>query len=541
MSTGIAKIDSAAVPSEPEPTFESGQRLAFWLFVSVSTVMFFVYAYLGRHIWFSVGATGDDWDFLAHRGINVHDLLASHGGHLVALPLVVYRALFNIFGLRSYRPYQILAIALHITAGGLLRVLMRRRAVNPWIATATASLFVCFGSAGQDILWAFQIAFSGALVLGLAQLLCADHDGGIDRRDWIGLGLGLAALFCSGVAVAMIGVVGVAALIRRGWRVAAFHVAPLALVYAAWSLHYGDSIITKNKFDIVRWDGSGIWSAFGQLGQIPPIGFILAALLVTGLVLAWRAVDGAERRRRMALPIGLLAGVLGFLTTSGITRAWAGVRFAGTSRYMHIVAALLMVPLAMAADELVRRRRLLLPVVLVALVVGIPGNLSKTTDSFAGPGVFDAYRQMIFSIPRMATANEVPSDLRPEPNQGAPVTMRWLLAGVKAGWLPKPRPLTAAEFATNTLRLSLYETDNGSARGCPALTGPTVRDLAKGKSLVIQGRVLVQLLPTSTRVLSGQVTFGNTFFGPPGPRTATAILQPLALRIVPKSPGASAC
>ena len=55
-----------------------------------------------------------------------------------------------------------------------------------------AASFVLFGPGEDNILWAFQIGFAGALVLGLTQLMLADHDGPIDRRDWLGLLAGLA-------------------------------------------------------------------------------------------------------------------------------------------------------------------------------------------------------------------------------------------------------------------------------------------------------------------------------------------------------------
>ena len=153
-----------------------------------------VYIVAARKIWFY----RDDWDFLAGRRLTVHDLLRQHGGHLVALPLVAFRVMYYVIGLRSYLPYQLLPIVLHLTAAALLRVIMRRAGVNPWIATVAASLFVFFGAGSQDVIWAFQITFSGPLVFGLAQLLIADHDGPIDRRDWIALALGFAGLLCSG-------------------------------------------------------------------------------------------------------------------------------------------------------------------------------------------------------------------------------------------------------------------------------------------------------------------------------------------------------
>ena len=41
---------------------------------------------------------------------------------------------------------------------------------------------------------------------------------------------------CSGVALPMIAVVGVAALVRRGWKAAAFQVLPLAALHTVWRL-----------------------------------------------------------------------------------------------------------------------------------------------------------------------------------------------------------------------------------------------------------------------------------------------------------------
>ena len=61
------------------------------------------------------------------------------------------------------------------------------------------------------------------LLATLCHLLLADHDGPVDRRDYLGLGTGLAALMCSGVAVSMAIVVGLATLMRRGWRIALLH------------------------------------------------------------------------------------------------------------------------------------------------------------------------------------------------------------------------------------------------------------------------------------------------------------------------------
>ncbi len=177
-----------------------------------------------RGTWFQL----DDWDFLAARtGGNLGDLFRAHYEHWMTLPIVAYRLMWQLVGLHSVAPYQLLVIVGHLTVAALLRVVMRRAGVGPWLATAAATLFVFFGAGAENILVAFQITFVFALAFGLAHLLLADHDGPVDRRDWFGLLAGLAGLMCSGVAVSMVIVVGYATLLRRGWRIALLHTAPL--------------------------------------------------------------------------------------------------------------------------------------------------------------------------------------------------------------------------------------------------------------------------------------------------------------------------
>ncbi len=95
-------------------------------------------------------------------------------------------------------------------------------------------MFALFGAGYENIIWAGDTGNVGALVFSLTQLFLAAHDGSIDRRDWLGLIAGIAALMCSGVAMILIMVVGLATLVRRGLRFALFHTAPLAVLYSIW-------------------------------------------------------------------------------------------------------------------------------------------------------------------------------------------------------------------------------------------------------------------------------------------------------------------
>ena len=343
------------------------------------------------------------------------------------MPVLAYRGLWFVFGIRSYVPYQLLVIGGHLVAAALLRVVMRRAGVRPWLATLVALVFVFFGSGAENILIAFQITFVGALVFGLVQLVLADHEGSWDRRDWLGLLAGFAGLMCSGVAIAMTIVVGVAMLLRRGWRIALLHTAPLAIAYAIWSIvspeGTGAGIYrTQSPLQVVKFMAIGIGSAFGRLGQLPGIGIALAVVMLAGVVWAFReqglgAVRGRSRCRRRCswarcVPVRHRTRAIGSARALGQRgrrrprpRAPEPVRLSDR----RDGAA----PLALAADTVARRRRWLAIPVVALLVVGVPGNVHElTTYTNQSAVARRKFKLAVLEAPRLPTREsspEVPS------------------------------------------------------------------------------------------------------------------------------------
>jgi hypothetical protein len=210
--------------------------IAYCVFLALLIPFFWT---IGRHSWFQ----HDDWDYLVLRKAgNFGDLFRPHNGHWETIPVLTYRMLWAMFGLR-YRPYELVSIISSLVGAALLLVVMLRARTRPWIAVAIATLLVLFGDAQENVaLRVTSITFVGfAVPLGLVQLIAADHDGPRDRRDWIGLASGLAAVLCSSVAIAMVFVVGVVAFVKRGWRVALFHVLPPATAFTVWFVAVGRS------------------------------------------------------------------------------------------------------------------------------------------------------------------------------------------------------------------------------------------------------------------------------------------------------------
>jgi hypothetical protein len=440
--------------SETDPS----ERAALAVFLAAEAVALVIYVVISRPMWFYL----DEWDFLADRtAFNVGDLFRAHNEHWVTLPVLVYRGLWWLFGLNSYRPYQLLIILMHLTAAFLLWKVMRRVDVRPWTATVVASMLVFFGSGYQNIVLPFQITLVGALVFGLVYLLLATHDGPFDRRDVFGWLAGLAAIMCSGVGVSMIVAVGIALLLMRGWRLALVHTVPFAVAYGiwfAWIGHVGYDGYHADPDQVIRFVRTFVAATFGALGHYRGMGIGLGVLLVVGLVVAWKPLSRRELQHRAAIPLALLVSALALLCITGYGRAGLS-SFREKSRYLHLVTAMLLPALAVAADALMRRWRALTVVVVVVLLLGIPGNVNVIVN-YMHRGVVEnqtAYKQMMLSLPRVPTARQVPRDVKPDQSLAHFVTIGWLLDGVASGRIPEPAPITPPDAAMADLRLSFRQ------------------------------------------------------------------------------------
>jgi hypothetical protein len=471
--------------TSPPDSGSRHDRAALIVFAAVEAAAFVLFLHYAHTQWFFY----DEWDFLVSRHAgSLDDLLRPHHQHWSTLPILVYRVLWRAVGLRSYLVYQLPLFSLHLTAAALLRVVMRRAGVRPWIATAGASLFVLFGSGRENIMWAFQIGFVGSLVFGLGHLLLADHDGRVDWRDWLGIVAGLASLMCSGVGLVFVVIVGLATLMRRGWRVAALHTVPLGACFLLWWFAFArDSVSTKINIGLTaRFAATGVRAAFAAMGQVPGIGLALALLLLLGAVAFAMQHDRDEASRRAAAPAALAVGALAFLLLTGLVRAsMFGPENARASRFVYLVAALALPVLALAAESLVTRSRALLPLMLGLLIVGVPGNIDAFTTR---NHIVLGNPTLMLAFPRVPAAREVPRSLTPDPVYAREVSIGWLLDGVKSGRIPEPIRLAPQTAALATLRLSLRQTDHQSKVGkCRRLKEPVQLRLEKGQMLGIKG------------------------------------------------------
>jgi hypothetical protein len=305
----------------PGPRLRVTDQWAFLAFAVVAVVSIPLLLRLGHDRWFQF----DDWDFLASRDAgNLHELFEPHGPHWSTLPILVYRIEWYLFALHDYWPYQLVCVLSHLTVAVLIRTVMRRAGVRPWVATATVLPLLFFGAGEENIAYAFQINFNASLVFGLVHPLLADHDGPVDRRDGLALLAGFAGLMSSGIAVTMVVVVGLAMLVRRGWRVALLHTAPLGVAYLVWYAtiaregYQGQDV--SDPIDALAFARTTIAAGFGGLAQVPGLGWVLGGLVVGGLLLAWRRQSWGQVRRVAAAPAALAAGAFVFALITSLGR-----------------------------------------------------------------------------------------------------------------------------------------------------------------------------------------------------------------------------
>ncbi|MDP1805020.1 MAG: hypothetical protein Q8K72_07635, partial [Acidimicrobiales bacterium] len=264
-----------------------------WLFgaliVVAGPLLLFHY---GTYHWFH----RDEWAFLTDSEAGggawlryTHEPFA--GAHWVAVPRLIYQGLWHAVGMTSYKPYQLVVVVLHLMVVVLVHKVMRRAGVRPWLAVAAASVLVINGPGATTTTWAFQMTVVGSLAFGLAQVVLADHQGPIGRRDALGLACGLVAITSSGVGVTTTGAVVVAALLRRRWKPALLHGGPLALVYGLWVALAGAQTSglggRPSAGLVVEWVRESAIGTLVSVGRWPLAAWLLLVVLVAGLGILW--------------------------------------------------------------------------------------------------------------------------------------------------------------------------------------------------------------------------------------------------------------
>lgn len=333
---------------------------------------------VGRHQWF----IRDDWAFILTRDriestFGLDDaLFFPQDGHFMPFPILSYRLIEWIFGISSYWPFLVLLMVTHIGCVALVRQLCIRVGASPWLSTLVAMVLLVFGSGWENILFAIQITYNYSLLAFLAQLLLVDHDGRVDRRDYIGSALAVIGVASSGFGPFFMLGVGVLLVARKRWIAAVVAVGPQLVVLSWWWLTWGADPAGEESQSTVR----GVLR-FAKDGVIATFGGLAGSALLAGTaaiaalaVVVWRDVDWRQRTMLIALWVTALAMFLGI----GLQRSDVSPGIA--SRYQYMAAMMLAPALVLAFDQAHRFAPWARWVPRVILVVAIGRNAVLLSD-----------------------------------------------------------------------------------------------------------------------------------------------------------------
>ena len=298
---------------------------------------------LARRVWFF----GDDWAFLLGRSLR-HDtvdaLFAPHNEHWSTVPVLVFRALYAVVGLRHYLPYALPVLAAHAVVCLMVWSLSRRAGAAPWAATAAVVVVAFLGAGAEDLVWDFQIGFVGSIAAGLVAVWAADHGG---RRWDVAAVVALVVAFASSGMGAVAWVLFTAVVLaRRGWRTTLVLAGIPALVFLAWFLGFGrsgldgDSTPRAAYLQLPEYLWRGLSGAWGDASGVPGAGPALVVVVVGGvLLLATRRPARVPADLRLLAAGGVGTAVFLYLFV-GLTRVRFGVEQAEVSRYAYIAVVL---------------------------------------------------------------------------------------------------------------------------------------------------------------------------------------------------------
>ena len=211
--------------------------LLIWLFGASGCLLL----YLGSKLTFLL----DDWEFLLYRhGVNADSVLDPHGEHIVALPVLIYKALLATAGMGSALPYRVVSVGLFLLSAALLFVYLRRR-VGDWPALAATAVVLFLGAAWEDLLWSFQMTYFGSVAGGLGALLALERE---DRRgEALACALLVVSILFSSLGISFAIGAAVHVLLKKRWHSLYVFLVPLA-VYGLWWLGWGHTAESSLSF-----------------------------------------------------------------------------------------------------------------------------------------------------------------------------------------------------------------------------------------------------------------------------------------------------
>ena len=539
--------------------------LAIHVFVLVGG--FFVLVYCNRDQWFF----GDEWDFLAHRGVAGADLSLwePHTQHWSTGPILIYRALYGLWGLHTYVPYVVVLVLLHLAVAHLLWRLLLQAGVDQTVATAVAAVFTFLGAGYENLLWAFQIGFIGSVALGMAALLLVNHDGRWGGRDVAGWGVSIIGLMFSGISVTMVAVAGLAVLMRRGWRHAVLTVSVPGVIYLTWFFLTGNENVgdEERTLDDVLQYPEYIWNGL-RAALEATVGFQGAGAVIVLGVAFFLLRRGGRSKGPAAPAFACALGALMLYAIIATGRVGMGIETSGVSRYTYLVIALAAPAMGLALADLVGQDGLATAgrravICLLLLFVGVHNAGTLVEKSRVEKRLEQRLKARILAAAQLVNSPAVILGGNPEPQYSPDIVVEDLRRMHRDGKLPEPERITpddrltvatTLQYAVNPVPLSTpfspalvdgvvgadgeYDTAAGCIRLYP--TAPTAELHLVGSepmslrvTTLSSGELIGYLRLFTPTVLTGAPHVDKVRAGDPVYVNVTATVDQVVLRVPP--------
>jgi hypothetical protein len=301
-----------------------------------------------RGTWFYL----DEWDFATRAThLSAESTFYPQNQNCHAMVVLLYRALFELFGFNDYVPFRIVMTLLVVVIGVLGYVYARRR-VGPWWALLVLALLVASPSY-EVMLWPFQMGqlLSGAA--GLGALVLLDRDATRVNRA-VAAALLVVAVMSSSAGVPLVALVIYDRLLTAGRRLEALVSLPAIAAYGWWYAEYSTREVRPNGFNAPAFNaaarrvvdiGDGVVQSLLGLGSQGAKGALAAqiGLVVLVVLVCWRIFGPYSKGR------GRVIALAGALITYWFLLAWGrpnqiGIETSGRYLFLsQILVVLLLV------------------------------------------------------------------------------------------------------------------------------------------------------------------------------------------------------
>ena len=346
----------------------------------------------------------DDWAILQQRyDGGVDSLLDPYNGHLMAVPILIFKVLARTAGLDVHWPYMTPLIIGHLIAVAGVFAIARKR-IGAWPALCLVAPLVVLGAAWESLLWPASINFVLFTMGSVLAWLALDR--GDRKGDVAALLFTLLATFSSGAAICLHLALAAELLFAKRYRALWVPGIP-ALLFIVWLVAYGDG--GSATFGTIA--GAPGFAAemaatatAGLLGQSSAWGYTLVVLLLgaAAYLLVTRPATLTPRH------VGVTVALLAFWALTGAVRG--GQTGASSSRYVEVGAVYLAILLAELGRHIRWDRRVVVALAAFA-AIGMLGNLSLL---HYGVGKFGALNEEVSArvgafdlAPQRADANYV--------------------------------------------------------------------------------------------------------------------------------------